>query len=106
MLHRGEILFFTRQIAKVLVWRWMKDPQLGRLPIHPEVLFGQIAVEQGWAGAEQVQECLRFRVELAFSGISTLPPLGELLVQRGYLTAERFRRLARWVTAETAGLRF
>lgn len=58
--------------------------------------MGRMTVEQGWAGADQVQECLRFRVELAFAGVHPLPPLGELLVQRGYLTVERFRRLARW----------
>ena len=77
----------------------MRDVRRSGLPTHPEVRFGQIAVEQGWTAPEQVQECLRFRVELAFAGISPLPPLGELLVQRGYLTVDRFRRLARWVGA-------
>jgi WD40 repeat protein/predicted Ser/Thr protein kinase len=52
---------------------------------NDDILFAELLVSQGLAGKEQVEECLTLIRRLAESGVRTLPRLGELLLQKGYL---------------------
>ena len=46
-------------------------------------LFGELLVEQGLAKPENVQECLAIQEELRGLGVSPIPKLGYLLLQKG-----------------------
>ncbi len=54
-------------------------------------LFGELLVEQGLAKPENVQECLAIQEELRGLGVSPIPKLGYLLLQKGYLSPETYR---------------
>ncbi|HXG61289.1 MAG TPA: hypothetical protein VNO22_07945, partial [Planctomycetota bacterium] len=53
--------------------------------------FGEAVAERGLATREQVAECLRAQAELAARGV--FRNLGEIMVERGYLTAGQVQRL-------------
>ncbi len=68
---------------------------MGASSIDPEVLFGQLVVQQGLAKAEHVQECLNRLKELAARNTTPLPRLSDLLIESGYLKLEGFDRTIR-----------
>ncbi len=51
-------------------------------------LFGQLLIEKGLATEYQVNEGLRLQGRLTELGIKPVPPLGEILMQRGYLNRD------------------
>ncbi len=62
-----------------------------------EKLFGDLLVEQGLTKPEQVRECLALQEELRSRNVTPIPKLGELLLQKGYLSPQAYQ--------ETVGLR-
>ncbi|MBI5368495.1 MAG: protein kinase [Planctomycetes bacterium] len=56
---------------------------------NEENLFGNIAVSRRWVTREQLDECLRAREELAKKGGPPPPSIGALLVDKGFLTADK-----------------
>ncbi len=56
-----------------------------------EVLFGKMVLKKGLATLDQVNECLRLQDQLAAKGTSK--SLGEVLVDRGFLTNAQVRQI-------------
>jgi protein-arginine kinase activator protein McsA len=56
------------------------------VPAHRELLFGKIAVNGGFCTQPQVDECLKLQLQMQ-SPHRTAPKIGELLVEKGHLTA-------------------
>lgn len=50
--------------------------------------MGALLVRQGVASHEQVEECLRRQAQIRAEGRSSAPRLGEMLVERGHVTAK------------------
>jgi hypothetical protein len=63
-------------------------PPIQSPAIHDESLFGRIAVYGNYIRPEQLEECLRIQREE-----SPPRPLGEILIDRGYLDAEELRMI-------------
>ncbi len=57
-----------------------------------DTLFADLVVAQGIATRERVTECLAELQRIRKSGGARVPTLGELLVRRGYLTADSLRK--------------
>ena len=55
-------------------------------------LFGELLVEQGIVKSDHVQECLAMQNELRSLGVSPIPKLGELLLQKGYLSPQSYQQ--------------
>lgn len=51
-----------------------------------DLVFGDLVVSQGLCSRERVEECLALLRNLAGEGAESLPRLGEMLVQKGYLS--------------------
>lgn len=60
----------------------------GGTPSRRHALFGQILIQKGLATEYQVNEGLRLQGRLTELGIRPVPPLGEILMQRGYLNKD------------------
>ena len=54
------------------------------MPASDDLLFGKIALSKQFCTQEQIDECVELQ-----SGESPQPPLGELLLYKGYLTPEQ-----------------
>ncbi|HXX93614.1 MAG TPA: tetratricopeptide repeat protein [Planctomycetota bacterium] len=61
----------------------------GSAPPAEDLLFAQLVLAQGLCTRERVDECLSLLARLTREGVAPLPRLGELLVRRGYLTADQ-----------------
>ncbi|HYF00818.1 MAG TPA: protein kinase, partial [Planctomycetota bacterium] len=63
------------------------------LSTAPEKLdLGQILVRDGLLKPEQLEECLRLQAEMAGLHAGPVPRLGELLVEKGYVTREAIQK--------------
>ena len=63
------------------------------VPVRQEdVLFGKLIAQGGLASPQQINECLRMQAESEERGEPALR-LGELLIQKGYVTKESITRL-------------
>ena len=60
------------------------------MPATRELLFGRIAVAQGYCTQEQLDDCLKLQLQRQ-SPHRPAPRLGELMVEQGALTAEQCR---------------
>ncbi|MBI2899474.1 MAG: protein kinase [Planctomycetes bacterium] len=60
----------------------------GDAPSRRHALFGHLLIGKGLATEYQVNEGLRLQGRLSELGIKPVPPLGEILMQRGYLNRE------------------
>ncbi|MDP6959175.1 MAG: serine/threonine-protein kinase, partial [Planctomycetota bacterium] len=60
-------------------------------PAGSNKLFGELLVEQGIVKSDHVQECLAMQEELRSLGVSPIPKLGELLLQKGYLSPQSYQ---------------
>ena len=60
------------------------------MPATRELLFGRIAVAQGYCTQEQLDDCLKLQLQRQ-SPHRPAPRLGELMVEQGVLTAEQCR---------------
>jgi tetratricopeptide (TPR) repeat protein/tRNA A-37 threonylcarbamoyl transferase component Bud32 len=69
------------------------------VPSESDLRFGQLVVSAGFVTPEQVRDCLRLRYELQSLSSKAAPRLSELLVGKGYLTAEQADRLMRSTTS-------
>ena len=49
-------------------------------------LFAELVVSQNLCSREQVNECISSLQNLSQTGMSSVPSLGQLLVENGYLT--------------------
>lgn len=58
------------------------------MPANEDLLFGKIAVARGYCTQAQVDECL-----LIQSYEESPPPLGDILLYKGYLTPEQHREI-------------
>jgi serine/threonine-protein kinase len=58
-------------------------------------LFGDLLVEQGVAARAAVEECLAILARLRAEGVTPIPTLGELLVQRGHLSSAAYQKTLR-----------
>jgi serine/threonine-protein kinase len=67
------------------------DPRRAPEPPEDSRRFGEAVADRGLATREQVAECLRAQAELAARGV--FRNLGEIMVERGYLTAGQVQRL-------------
>ncbi len=56
------------------------------MPASRELLFGKICVGRGFCTQAQVDECLKLQLQMQ-SPHRTAPKLGELLIERGHMTA-------------------
>lgn len=56
------------------------------MPAHRDLLFGKIAITQGFCTQAEVDACLKLQLQMQ-SPHRTAPKLGELLVEKGHLTA-------------------
>jgi len=65
-------------------------------------LFGTLAARAGFAAREQVGECLTLQEEYRARG-GRVPRLGELLAQKGYMTAEQVRSVLKGQHAAQEG---
>jgi len=61
-------------------------------------LFGQIALRLGYITPEQLSECLREQV----AGGASAPRIGEILLQKNYLSSVRFREVLHRQNREVA----
>ena len=64
----------------------------GAGPALPETEVGKLLVAAGLISRENVEECVRLQEEMRRSG-KPAPPLGELVVHRGYVTEGQVRRV-------------
>lgn len=64
------------------------ESNFGETPSRRHALLGQILIEKGLSTEYQVNECLRLQGRLTEIGIKPIPPLGEIMVQRGYLNPD------------------
>lgn len=55
----------------------------------PQVRLGRILVDKGLATDYQVNECIRLQARMSEMGIRPVPPLGEILIKRGYIDREK-----------------
>ena len=60
------------------------------MPATRELLFGRIAVAQGYCTQEQLDDCLKLQLQRQ-SPHRPAPRLGELMVEQGVLTADQCR---------------
>lgn len=60
------------------------------MPATRELLFGKIAIAQGYCAQEQLDEILKLQLQMQ-SPHRPAPRLGELLVEKGVLTAEQLQ---------------
>ncbi len=67
--------------------------------------FGQIAIKESLCSFQQVKECLDIQSRLRGLGMSP-KKLGEILIEKGYLTAEQAAEIARKQSMESTGRRF
>jgi tetratricopeptide (TPR) repeat protein len=58
-------------------------------PAQSELLFAQLIVEQGFATAGHVRECLGMIGSLAAQHVTPLPRLSELLLRKGYISPKQ-----------------
>ncbi len=65
----------------------MEDPAPGS-----NELFGDLLVGQGLVTPEHVRECLSLQEELRSLDVSPIPNLGELLLQKGYLSPQTYEK--------------
>lgn len=65
-----------------------ETPPEDALPARGKYLLGKVLIDRGWATEYQVNECLRLQARLLEVGIQPTPPLGQILMNRGYLTRE------------------
>lgn len=59
---------------------------------HKDIQFGQAVAQQKWANEEKIQECLALQ-EHYFHENGQIHRLGEILIQKGYLTVQQNNRL-------------
>jgi serine/threonine protein kinase len=64
--------------------------------------FGQVAIRENLCTFEQVKECLDIQAKLRTLGIEP-KKLGEILVDKGYLTAEQIAKVSKLQSQGTAG---
>ena len=62
------------------------------MPASGELLFGKIALSEGFCTQAQIDECTRLQLQLQ-SPHQPPPRLGDLLMQKGYLTAIQNARI-------------
>lgn len=62
------------------------------MPASGELLYGKIAVNQGFCTQAQIDECTRLQLQLQ-SPHQPAPRLGDLLVEKGYLTSEQNQKI-------------
>lgn len=62
------------------------------MPASRDLLFGQIAVNQKFCTPAQVDECARLQLQMQ-SPHQPAPKLGEILVEKGYLTRDQIGRV-------------
>jgi hypothetical protein len=62
------------------------------VPASGELLFGKIALSEGFCTLAQIEECTRLQLQLQ-SPHQPAPRLGDLLLERGYLTPEQNVRI-------------
>ena len=70
---------------------------------HSEILFAQLIVEQGFARAEHVRECLGLIGSLAARHVSPLPRLSQLLLEKGYISPRQLEMTLRLPPRALAG---
>ncbi len=58
------------------------------MPANRDILFGKIAVDQGFCTSPQVDECIRMQMQLQ-SPHQPASSLGRLLIERGFLSEEQ-----------------
>ena len=63
------------------------------MPDQEEVLFGELALQQGAVSEEQLTQCLLDQKTMALMGINQ--PIGEIMVGKGYLKRKSLRKLLR-----------
>ena len=62
------------------------------MPASGELLFGKIALSEGFCTQAQIEECTRLQLQLQ-SPHQPAPRLGDLLMERGYLTPDQHVRI-------------
>lgn len=62
------------------------------MPASGELLFGKIALNQGFCTQAQIEECSRLQLQLQ-SPHQPAPRLGDLLVEKGYLSPEQHAKI-------------
>lgn len=62
------------------------------MPASGELLFGKIALSQGFCTQQQIEECSRLQLQLQ-SPHQPAPRLGDLLVEKGYLSPEQHAKI-------------
>ncbi|MBI3855415.1 MAG: hypothetical protein HY293_06965 [Planctomycetes bacterium] len=62
------------------------------MPASGELLFGKIALNEGFCTQAHIDECTRLQLQLQ-SPHQPAPRLGDLLVEKGYLTAQQHVRI-------------
>ncbi len=62
------------------------------MPASGDLLFGKIALGQGFCTQAQIDECTRLQLQLQ-SPHQPAPRLGDLLVEKGYLSPEQHARI-------------
>jgi protein-arginine kinase activator protein McsA len=62
------------------------------VPASGELLFGKIALNEGFCSQAQIDECTRLQLQLQ-SPHQPAPRLGDLLVEKGYLTPDQHLKI-------------
>ncbi|MBN1808517.1 MAG: protein kinase [Planctomycetes bacterium] len=73
------------------------------MPSVKDSLFGMLATRAGYATEEQLQECMKLQEEYRKGG-GKVPRLGEILAQKGYMTAEQVEAVLQGQHREKGGL--
>ncbi len=94
----GEILIEKRYITQDELRRILEKQKANlskvddvTLQKKEDVLFGKVAIREGLATADEVNECLREQAKIESDG--SIKRLGELMVERGILSTSQVQRI-------------
>src|SRR3990170_1933665 len=90
MISRGYLT--QNNLNRLLELQKTAFTQMTNEGVSKGAIFGKFLIEHGLATGFQVNECLRFQGSLAEIGITPIPLLGEIMVQKGYLNKDTLEK--------------
>lgn len=94
----GDILLDKRYLTQAELQKILEQQRANLAKVDgptqqkkEDVLFGKVAIREGLATADEVNDCLRSQAKAESAG--TFPRLGEMMVEKGILTPAQVQRI-------------
>ncbi|HLG42646.1 MAG TPA: protein kinase [Planctomycetota bacterium] len=89
MIHRGYVTQEQLENLLKLQKKAVEEAAAKNHEVARTLFLGKVLIDKGLATEYQVNECLRLQARMTEMGISPIPPLGEIMVKRGYIDREK-----------------